>query len=478
MKNGILIAIILFSQSVFSDDCVDSLLNTHINTRLQNVLDEYGSQSLHFAVYTGDIELLKAILINTNIDANTKNNNGLTPLHSAVLNKNLEAMKVLLDQPNVDINATNKNGSTPLHSAIIWKHTNAAKMLIDHSNIDINIENESYYTYLHLATYEQNVEVLEMLLQHPDIDVNIQNKYGISPLHVAVHTENIVLVKMLFDHPNINLNIQDKNGQTPFDSHIKREDSIIAPVTDIAIIFLEDTRFHIDIKESPKTHHTDEKFNISINDVENLSYYSLYEDIIFLQSIFKTMANIKKRLVYKLISQLDNTFVDDHDVYKYRDYFSFELRDVIHRSATLSYKNFRDIEIMLKHISEKLLKIHKVSTNYKGFDNNHTNYNHNDTISLENNLSHTEINSLISDLNNKVDKALTSFENIQQDIESNGKNFYLVHKSNGTLIFQFTQNNIPAKENLSTNDIIFLLKDFNHKLSTMEKLATLIEEIP
>eukprot|EP00122_Pirum_gemmata_P010044 Pgem_evm1s9279 len=74
-------------------------------------------QSLHDASRFGDIEIVKKLILNGQVDINEANEKGKTPLWIASYNRQLEVLKFLILNGNADVNKADNDGYTPLYVA-------------------------------------------------------------------------------------------------------------------------------------------------------------------------------------------------------------------------------------------------------------------------------------------------------------------------------------------------------------------------
>lgn len=74
-------------------------------------------------------------------DINAKNNFGLTTLMTAINANNIEVVKSLLANSQINVNAENNAGSAALMLAVIQDKVEIVRLLLNHPNIDIDLVN-------------------------------------------------------------------------------------------------------------------------------------------------------------------------------------------------------------------------------------------------------------------------------------------------------------------------------------------------
>ena len=216
--------------------------------------------SLHEAVYKGDIERVKALikkgadinekgeagdtplhwirgdddvaklLIKHRADVNAQDEDGNTPLHKSIrtysrlhcspftkvycppydYTKKIEKAKFLIEH-GANVNSRNNSGDTPLHFA---PNIEIAKLLID-NGADVNVRDKSRFTPLHNA---KNYKIAKLLIDN-GADVNARTFYGEIPLH-RVHL--IEIAKLLIDNGS-ELNVLNRRKQTPCDTNVSKK---------------------------------------------------------------------------------------------------------------------------------------------------------------------------------------------------------------------------------------------------------------
>ena len=77
-----------------------------------------GDTALHYAAYGKKVEAIK-LLLEMGADSNRVNGKNCSTLHISVLMKDLESVRLLLEQPNIDVNVTDAFDDSPLHEAIV-----------------------------------------------------------------------------------------------------------------------------------------------------------------------------------------------------------------------------------------------------------------------------------------------------------------------------------------------------------------------
>ena len=222
--------------------------------------------TLHSAVYKGDIKKVKALIkkgVNVNnkigeriveehyVDRGLKKETldklkkiptkqwtykkrGTTPLHW-IRNDNVEIAKLLIDN-GADVNAKTKKffktkfgkftssptisilaQSTPLHIAILNKHIKTAKLLIE-NGADVNAKYSYGYTPLHIIN---NIDIIKLLIDK-GADVNAKDDYRNTPLHYA---KDLEIVKLLIDN-GADVNAINNKGKSLCDKPISLQKRI------------------------------------------------------------------------------------------------------------------------------------------------------------------------------------------------------------------------------------------------------------
>jgi len=130
------------------------------------------TQSLHQAAANGDIDGVKALLVQ-GVDINVKDDGGRTPLHLASLGGHQELVKLLISK-GADVNAKEDRGNlhaTPLHHAVHGGHRDVVETLLVHG-ADANIRDRLGQTPLDLANRRRRTEIVGLLRKHGAKELN------------------------------------------------------------------------------------------------------------------------------------------------------------------------------------------------------------------------------------------------------------------------------------------------------------------
>jgi ankyrin repeat protein len=157
-------------------------------------------------------EKIKQLVSSKNFDINSTDSDGITVLHIAAFSNNVEVMKFILREPNVNINSkTFDSKATPLLYAAENGGFEALKYLIE-QGADLRTSNNEGFTALMLAVTSNSIECVDELLKHENCDVNAQNSSGLNALMIGI--ENIEMVRRLIDRTD--LSHETKGGLTAF----------------------------------------------------------------------------------------------------------------------------------------------------------------------------------------------------------------------------------------------------------------------
>jgi len=170
---------------------------------------------LFAACYNGNIEKVKLLLRNRNININIQemiqNNKGPTPLTYACERGHVEIVKLLLNDPRTNVNL-GYVGETPFYYACLKGNLEVVKLLLNHKNIDINLTSSNHgFIPLMRACEKGYYEVVELILKSGKItNLNAKTKDGKTAIDIAKENKRTNITKLLelFEE---NINIAKRN---------------------------------------------------------------------------------------------------------------------------------------------------------------------------------------------------------------------------------------------------------------------------
>ncbi|KAE8443861.1 hypothetical protein EG329_001270 [Mollisiaceae sp. DMI_Dod_QoI] len=215
-------------------DTLDSLERTPLHYALANnasrsidfllgqrsskaIVDKNGWSCTHFAVYSGDLDLIRKFSTHGPVDASLlnlaieqrhwavvdrllerirstasrdpgdwrkwKGKGGRGIIHQAVLSRHKAMVDKLLSK-NVDLGLTDDEGMNALHLAAKLGECSIAQALIGSNQLSIEAKDKNLNTALHLATEAGDIDVIRLLTEH-HASLEYINKAGQLPLHIA-----------------------------------------------------------------------------------------------------------------------------------------------------------------------------------------------------------------------------------------------------------------------------------------------------
>ncbi|KAJ5193428.1 hypothetical protein N7449_009570 [Penicillium cf. viridicatum] len=112
-------------------------------------------------------------------------------LHIAAQKGHERIVRVLLLQGNIDANSQDSDGRTPLIHAVIENHDSVVRLLLSHG-ARIGVYDCDGRSALHWAVLHRRLEILKQLLEHrakyePGLDIDVYDNYRWTPLHMSVN---------------------------------------------------------------------------------------------------------------------------------------------------------------------------------------------------------------------------------------------------------------------------------------------------
>lgn len=165
--------------------------------------------SLIDASYYGEVERVESLL-NTGVDINARNQDGVTALAYASGRGHKEIVLKLLAN-NAEVNTRSNVGSTALMNAAYMGRLKIVNILIAYG-ADVNVQSRNGTTALMNAAAHGYADVVEILLAH-DADVDACDACGLSALWDAISSGYCNVAKMLISN-GADVNARANDGTT------------------------------------------------------------------------------------------------------------------------------------------------------------------------------------------------------------------------------------------------------------------------
>ncbi len=148
--------------------------NFKLYDSLKKFIDLKNAESvkvLHAAAGKGNLEFVKYLIENYEINLTAVNIQGNNILHIAALNSQLKIIKYLLEYTNLDPLTVGIGGSNILHIAIYKGNLELIKYLIEHVKVD-PILAQMDYDMLYIAIARGHLDVVEYIVDNKICDIN------------------------------------------------------------------------------------------------------------------------------------------------------------------------------------------------------------------------------------------------------------------------------------------------------------------
>ena len=144
---------------------------------------------LHIAMYSGDLDAARMLVVDGYAYVGIANNIGWTPLHWAASSGHLDVARMLAIDGHANVDITDNYGRTPLHEAVYQGHLDVARMLVDDCHADVSIADKEGLTPLHMAARCGQSDVAHFLLDKgakPDTG----SEWKVAPIDLAANPCN------------------------------------------------------------------------------------------------------------------------------------------------------------------------------------------------------------------------------------------------------------------------------------------------
>ena len=201
---------------------------------------EYGvEKDIFFAIYSGDVEVLKQSIANEE-DINSIRNKELSKayfknanlLHMATPRDSANSVEFLLEK-GADVDMRDKQGFPALYNAAGNNALTVARVLLEQGAAVDAAPSHHSLTPLHSASAAGHIQFIQLLL---DNGANINAQESVSsytPLHLAIAKKSVEAVNVLISR-GASLDIQDNCDRTPlaYAKHLGNREEIIQLLVD------------------------------------------------------------------------------------------------------------------------------------------------------------------------------------------------------------------------------------------------------
>ncbi|KYN17381.1 Ankyrin-2 [Trachymyrmex cornetzi] len=172
--------------------------NSEVGYLAQHQLFEQADDTTAFlrAARSGNLEKVVEFL-DTDLDINTANLNGLNALHLASKDGHVEIVTELLKR-GAKVDAATKKGNTALHIASLAGQSEIVNILIQYGAA-VNIQSQNGFTPLYMAAQENHDQVVKLLLSN-GANQSLATEDGFTPLAVAMQQGHDKVVSVLLEN--------------------------------------------------------------------------------------------------------------------------------------------------------------------------------------------------------------------------------------------------------------------------------------
>ncbi|XHF99584.1 hypothetical protein AWENTII_003082 [Aspergillus wentii] len=174
-----------------------------------------GRTPLSYAAGLGYLSMVIMLLDTDGVDCNFLDINGKSPLAHAAVSGHTNVVNYLLTDPDIDPNCKSIDGLSPLSHAIINGHQEAILGLLRHKKLAVDSTDINGRTALMHAVQERDQAMVELLLHKGHAHPDLRDKFGRSPLSFAAGQGLEAVVRLFLSLPGVDPSSADVNGGTP-----------------------------------------------------------------------------------------------------------------------------------------------------------------------------------------------------------------------------------------------------------------------
>lgn len=173
---------------------------------------------LFIACQKGDLVIFNLLTneLEEGEDLNYQDKQGRTLLYIACESENMEIIKSLLTEFNINSNIPDNEGKYPLQYAIEKKNLEIVESIVNcsHNYIDIN-ERFNNMTPIEIACEVGSIEIVQFLINQEGIQINQIDKNDIPPFILACNLWKTDIIKLLITEVvDINVDVSSSSNKT------------------------------------------------------------------------------------------------------------------------------------------------------------------------------------------------------------------------------------------------------------------------
>ena len=178
------------------------MFGSTVNEKTVSLFRHSNNESLWMRAFKSvNVKNMKYLLsIDPNIDVNEQDQeNGCTAIIYASTKNNINAIKLLLSQPQIDVNKCDNDGYTALIYGVENECFEIIQLLLE-AGADVNISpNDTGQSPIICCAIKNNINIAKLLLNESQINVNEYDKNGCSALLYGVKNGYFEMMKLLIE---------------------------------------------------------------------------------------------------------------------------------------------------------------------------------------------------------------------------------------------------------------------------------------
>ena len=176
---------------------------------------EYRRTPLSHAASKGHTEIVKLLLARDGVIVDFRDIDGRTPLSYAASRGFADIVKLLIARDDVSVNSRDITGFTPLMHATIRGHAEIVKLLVARDGIIVDSRDKDGRTPISYAASYGLDAIVKLLVARGEVIADSRNEYERTPLSYAASEGHAEIVKLLVTRNDVIADFRHKHGRTP-----------------------------------------------------------------------------------------------------------------------------------------------------------------------------------------------------------------------------------------------------------------------